>query len=90
MNNLLDKKLFEVTVLNEMSALIELENEDFDGIVKVVMGTLAKILDYDIAAIVIIQQYDVESIFEINHTVSEQYLKAVQDHTKSLITDEWI
>ncbi|MEK7775784.1 MAG: diguanylate cyclase, partial [Planctomycetota bacterium] len=86
MNNLLDKKLFEVTVFNEMSALIELENEDFDGIVKVVMGTLARILDYDIAAIVIIQQYDVESIFEINHTVSEQYLKAVQDHTMSLIT----
>ncbi|MBI5308530.1 MAG: diguanylate cyclase [Planctomycetes bacterium] len=85
MNNLLDKKLFEVTVFNEMSALIELENEDFDGIVKVVMGTLARILDYDIAAIVIIQQYDVESIFEINHTVSEQYLKAVQDHTMSLI-----
>ena len=85
MNNLLDKKLFEVTVFNEMSALIELENEDFDGIVKVVMGTLARILDYDIAAVVIIQQYDVESIFEINHTVSEQYLKAVQDHTLSLI-----
>ncbi|MEK7733312.1 MAG: response regulator, partial [Planctomycetota bacterium] len=85
MNNLLDKKLFEVTVFNEMSAMIELENEDFDGIVKVVMGTLARILDYDIAAIVIIQQYDVESIFEINHTVSEQYLKAVQDHTLSLL-----
>lgn len=85
MNNLLDKKLFEVTVLNEMSALIELENEDFDEIVNVVMRTLAKILDYDIAAIVISEQYDVESFFEINHTVSEQYLKLVQDHTKSLI-----
>ena len=84
-NNLLDKKLFEVTILNEMSALIELENEDFDEIVNIVMGTLAKILDYDIAAIVILEQYDVESIFEINRTVSEQYLKAVQDHTKALI-----
>ncbi len=85
MNNLLDKKLFEATVLNEMSALIELENEDFDEIVNVVMRTLAKILDYDIAAIVISEQYDVESFFEINHTVSEQYLKLVLDYTKSLI-----
>jgi len=85
MNNLLDKKLFEVTVLNEMSALIELENEDFDTVTKVTMGTLAKILDYDIAAIIVSEQYNVESFFEINHIVNEQYLKAVQDHTMALM-----
>lgn len=84
-NSLLDKKLFEVTVLNEMSALIEMENEEFDKIISGVMGTLAKILDYDIAAIVIIEQYDMESVFVINNTVSEPYLKAVQDHTRSLV-----
>ena len=43
-NELLDKKLFEATVLNEMSSLIERKIDNFEDIVKIVTETLAKIL----------------------------------------------
>ena len=62
-NEQLDKKLFEATVLNEMSSLIERGIEDFEGIVNIVMETLARILDYDVAAIVTIEEHDIGCFF---------------------------
>lgn len=81
-NDLLDKKLFEATVLNEMSSLVERGIKEFEEIVNIVTGTLAKILDFNVAAIVAMEEYDVECFFKINHPVSKQYLNNVQEHTK--------
>ena len=84
-NDLLDKKLFEATVLNEMSSLIEKGIEDFEGTVDIVMGTLIKILDYNIAVIVVLEEHDIECFFKINNSVSEQYLNDVREHTKNYL-----
>ena len=84
-NDQLDKKLFEATVLNEMSSLVEREIEDLEGIVNIVTDTLSRILGYDVAAIVTIEEYDVECFFKINHPVSEQDLKKVQEYTRSYL-----
>ena len=64
-NELLDKKLFEATVLNEMSSLIERRIDNFEDIVKIVMGTLAKILEYDVAAIVTLEEHNVENFLKL-------------------------
>ena len=84
-NDLLDKKLFEATVLNEMSSLIEKGIEDFEGTVDIVMGTLVKILDYNVAVIVVLEEHDIECVFKINNSVSEQYLNDVREHTKNYL-----
>ena len=84
-NELLDKKLFEATVLNEMSSLIERKIDNFEDIVDMVMGTLAKILEYNVTAIVTIEEHNVECFFKINHPVSEQDLKKVQEYTRSYL-----
>ena len=84
-NEQLDKKLFEATVLNEMSSLIERGIEDFEGIVNIVMETLARILDYDVAAIVTIEEHDIGCFFKINKPSSELHLKEVQEYTKNYL-----
>ena len=84
-NDLLDKKLFEATVLNEMSSLIEKGVEDFKGTVDIVMGTLAKILGFNLAVITIIEEHDIGCFYKINYPVSEQYLKQVQAYTNNYI-----
>ena len=84
-NEQLDKKLFETTILNEMSSLIERGIEDFEGIINIVTGTLARVLDYDVAAIVIIEEHDIGCFFKINKPVSEQHLKEVQEYTKNYL-----
>ena len=84
-NEHLDTKLFEATVLNEMSSLIERGIEDFEGIVNIVMETLARILDYDVAAIVTIEEHDIGCFFKINKPSSELHLKEVQEYTKNYL-----
>lgn len=84
-NDLLDKKLFEATVLNEMSLLVERGVEDFKGTVDIVIGTLAKILDFSIAVITIIEEHDTGCYYKINYPVSEQYLKQVQEYTNNYL-----
>ena len=79
------KSSFEATVLNEMSSLIEKGIEDFEGTVDIVMGTLVKILDYNVAVIVVLEEHDIECVFKINNSVSEQYLNDVREHTKNYL-----
>ncbi len=86
-NEQLDKKLFEATVLNEMSSLIERGVEDFEGIVNIVMETLARILDYDVAAIVTIEEHDIGCFFKINKPSSELRLREVQEYTKNYLKE---
>jgi len=86
-NEQLDKKLFEATVLNEMSSLIERGIEDFEGIVNIVMETLARILDYDVAAIVTIEEHDIGCFFKINKPTSELRLREVQEYTKNYLKE---
>jgi len=86
-NEQLDKKLFEATVLNEMSSLIERGIEDFESIVNIVMETLARILDYDVAAIVAIEEHDVGCFFKINKPSSELRLREVQEYTKNYLKE---
>jgi two-component system cell cycle response regulator len=84
-NDLLDKELFEATVLNEMSSLIGKGIEDFEGTVDIVMGTLAKILDFNIAVIVIAEESGMGCFYKINYPVSDQYLKQVQEYTNNYL-----
>ena len=84
-NDQLDKKLFEATILNEMSSLIERGIEDFEGIVNIVMETLSRVLGYDVAAIVTLEEYDIGCFFKINKPVSEQHLEEVQEYTKNYL-----
>lgn len=86
-NEQLDKKLFEATVLNEMSSLIERGIEDFEGIVNTVMETLARILDYDVAAIVTIEEHDIGCFFKINKPTSELRLREAQEYTKNYLKE---
>ena len=84
-NDLLDKKLFEATVLNEMSLLIEKGVEDFRGTVDIVMGTLAKVLAFNLVVITIVEEHDIGCFYKINYPVSEQYLKQVQEYTNNYL-----
>lgn len=85
-NDLLDKKLFEATVLYEMCTLVEKGIEDFPGIVDVVIGMLAKILEFSVAAIVVKEEHNVECIFKPNRPVSKLYLNKVREYTKEYLT----
>ena len=86
-NEQLDKKLFETTILNEMSSLIERGIEDFEGIINIVTGTLARVLDYDVVAIVIIEEHDIGCFFKINKPSSELRLREVQEYTKNYLKE---
>ena len=86
-NDLLDKKLFEATVLYEMCTLVEKGIEDFPGIVDVVIGMLAKILEFSVAAIVVKEEHNVECIFKPHRPVSKQYLNKVREYTKEYLTN---
>ncbi len=86
-NDLLDKKLFEATVLYEMCTLVEKGIDDFPGIVAVVIGMLAKILEFDMAAIIVKEEHSVECILKPNHPVSKQYLSKVSDYAKKYLTE---
>lgn len=84
-NEQLDKKLFEATVLNEMSSLVEKRIENFEDTVTVVMETLAKVLEHNVGVIVTIKESGVECFFKIRHAVSEQRLKEIQEYTRSYL-----
>ncbi len=84
-NDQLDRKLFEVTILNEMSSLIEREIEDLEGIINIVTETLARLLDYDVAVIVVLEEQDTGCFLKINKPVSELCLREVQEYTKNYL-----
>jgi two-component system, cell cycle response regulator len=86
-NDLLDKKLFEATVLNEMSSLIEKGVEDFKSTLDIVMDTLAKIVGYNVGIIVILERQNAKCFITINHTVSEQYLKEIEEYIKTYLKE---
>lgn len=86
-NDLLDKKLFEATVLYEMCTLVEKGIEDFPGIVDVVIGMLAKILEFNVAAIVVKEEHDAECIFKPNRPVSKLYLDKFREYIKEYLTE---
>jgi two-component system cell cycle response regulator len=86
-NDLLDKKLFEATVLNEMNSLIEKGIENYKGVVDVVINTLAKIIDFNVAVIVTIEEQCVECFYKINRTVSRQYLGKLQGYVKAYLKE---
>src|SRR4030067_759588 len=79
-NDLLDKKLFEATVLYEMCTLVEKGIDDFPGIVEVVIGMLSKILEFKVAAIIVKEEHNVECFFKPNHPVSKEYLRKVREY----------
>ena len=86
-NDLLDKKLFEATVLYEMCTLVEKGIDDFPGIVEVVIGMLSKILEFKVAAIIVKEEHNVECFFKPNHPVSKQYLSKVREYIKKYLTE---
>lgn len=85
MNSLLDRKLFEATVLNEMSSLIEKGVGDFKSTVDIVMNTLAMIVGYNVGVIVTMEEQHATCFITINHPVSERYLKEVEVHVKNYL-----
>lgn len=86
-NDLLDKKLFEATVLNEMSSLIERGIDDFKDVVNSVMGTLSKIIDFNVAVIVTIEEHHVECFYKINHPGSKWQMGRIQEYTKGYLKE---
>ena len=69
-----------------MCTLVE-KGEDFPGIVDVVIGMLAKILEFSVAAIVVKEEHNVECIFKPHRPVSKQYLNKVREYTKEYLTN---
>ena len=86
-NDLLDKKLFEATVLYEMCTLVEKGIDDFPGIIEVVIGMLSKILEFKVAAIIVKEEHNVECIFKPNCPVSKQYLGKVREYVKKYLLE---
>ncbi|MBF8275044.1 MAG: Response regulatory protein [Candidatus Brocadiaceae bacterium] len=86
-NDLLDKKLFEATVLYEMCTLVEKGIDDFPGIVEVVIGMLSKILEFKVAAIIVKEEHNVECFFKPNHPVSKEYLRKFREYINKYLTE---
>lgn len=89
-NDLLDKKLFEATILNEMNSLIEKGVADFKSTADIVMGTVAKIVGYNVGIIIIIEEHNIERFFIINHDISEHYLKKVEEYSGNYLKENII
>jgi two-component system cell cycle response regulator len=85
-NDLLDKRLFEATVINEVGSLIEKGADDFKRTVDAVIETLSKVLEYNAAAIVISEdEHDTACFIKVNRSVSERYLNRVKEYTRKYL-----
>ncbi|MBI3601046.1 MAG: diguanylate cyclase [Nitrospinae bacterium] len=85
-NDLLDKRLFEATVINEIGSLIEKGVDDFKRTVDTVMETLSKVLEYNAAAIVISEdEHDIACFLKINHPIGERYLNRIKEYTRKYL-----
>lgn len=85
-NDLLDKRLFEATVINEIGSMVEKGMGDFKQTVDAVMETLSKVLEYNAAAIVISEdEHDTDCFIKVNRPVSERYLNRVKEYTRKYL-----
>lgn len=87
-NSLLDRKLFQVTVLNEI-AQIASSMREYLGTLDSLFALLAKIFDYQVGAILLADQGEEESlVLKVDHPVSEGFIDDVKDQLLKVLSGQ--
>lgn len=77
-NDLLDKKLYEATIINEIGTVAH-NLSNFEETVKAVMLLLAKLIDYTGAAVALSMGGKTELLIQLNHAVEPAYIEEFRD-----------
>ncbi|MDH4099324.1 MAG: diguanylate cyclase, partial [Nitrospirota bacterium] len=73
-NDLLDKKLYEATIINEIGNVAH-NLSNFEETVKAVMILLSKLVDHTAAAVALSMDDKTELLIYLNHAVDESFVK---------------
>jgi len=84
-NNLLDRRLFELTIIDEVTDLIN-SFGDFESIIKALLKKMAKVISYEIAIILLKFGEDAHLIFYVQKNVSSQFLHKIREH----VFENWV
>lgn len=74
LNGLLDKKLFQTTLLNEINRIARTQ-DNCEDVIKEILGLLNRVVNYHLAAVLIEQDETMNMMLYINQAVSESFVE---------------
>ncbi len=80
MNELLDDKLYELTVVNEVGELIR-SIENYDQMMDAVMEKLNKLMDFSVSTLLIVEDMEEKMAISIQHSVGQGFIELVKKKT---------
>ncbi|MBI5206368.1 MAG: GGDEF domain-containing protein [Candidatus Firestonebacteria bacterium] len=86
LNKLLDEKLFELTIINEIGSIIRAV-EDYEGVMKSILIILNSILKYDIGGIILQEENKIDVYMNITNKIYSDELKECKN--KVFDTIKW-
>jgi len=86
-NNLLDRKLFESTIINEIGRLAA-SIHNYDQTLRLILSLLAKIIDYHIAGLFITEGWEDSLALNLNGMVSEGLIEEFKSRMMGTIGEE--
>ncbi len=86
-NNLLDRKLFESTIINEIGRLAA-SIHNYDETLRLILSLLAKIIDYHIAGLFITEGWEDSLAMNLNGMVSEGLIEEFKSRMMGTIGEE--
>ncbi|MBI4650592.1 GGDEF domain-containing protein [Candidatus Desantisbacteria bacterium] len=72
LNCLLDEKLFELTIINEIGNIIQ-SVEDYDEVMKSILTILKTIIPYDIGGIILYENSNLDVYINVNKKIQNKY-----------------
>jgi len=86
-NDLLDRKLFESTIINEIGRLAT-SIHNYDETLRSILSLLARIIDYHIAGLLITEGWEESLTLNLNGMVSEDLIEEFKSRMMKLIREE--
>lgn len=80
LNELLDDKLYELTIINEVSELIR-SIENYDQMMDAVMDKLNKLLDFSVSTLLIVEDTEEKMAISIQRSIGQRFIDMVKNRT---------
>ncbi len=81
LNGLLDKKLFQTTLLNEINHIAR-TCDNCEDVIKEILGLLNRVVNYHLGAVLIEQDEAMNMMVYLNQPVNESFINESIDHVK--------
>lgn len=82
LNGLLDKKLFQTTLLNEINHIAR-TCDNYEDVIKEILGLLNRVVNYHLGAVLIEQDEAMNMMVYVNQPVNESFINESIDNVKN-------